>query len=277
MDAVNTWEWFIDRFKTLSKIDLTLYKRPQMERRINSFMRTNGYPDYKVFLDTLGRDKELYHRFIEHLTINVSEFFRNTNQWDELEKKIIPELYQKKRVLKIWSAGCSTGEEPYSLAILFKEKFGGKIEPILASDLDQEVIAKAQTGLYAEKSLADAPKAYVSKYFHHEGETYRISDEIKRLVKFKRHDLLQEAFPKDYDLILCRNVVIYFTEESKQILYRNFAQTLNEGGMLFIGNTEQIMRPQELGLDPYLTFFYRKASAQAPPKTTGFFKKQIPG
>jgi chemotaxis protein methyltransferase CheR len=259
MEAVNTWEWFISKFKVISKIDLTLYKRPQMERRINSFMRTNGQSDYRSFLEALPRDKELYQRFIEHLTINVSEFFRNFSQWDELEKKIIPELYQKKKTLKIWSAGCSTGEEPYSLAILFKEKFGGKIEPIRASDLDQEVLSKASAGLYSEKSLADAPKAYVKKYFHHEGETYRIADEIKRMVTFKRHDLLQEAFPKDYDLILCRNVVIYFTEESKQILYRNFSKALSPDGMLFIGNTEQIMRPQELGLQPHLTFFYRKA------------------
>jgi chemotaxis protein methyltransferase CheR len=259
MTTVNSWEWFIEKFKALSKIDLTLYKRPQMERRINSFMRTNGYADYKLFLDGLPRDKDLYQRFIEHLTINVSEFFRNFSQWDELEKKIIPELYQRKKVLRVWSAGCSTGEEPYSLAILFKEKFGGRVEPILASDLDQEVLSKAAAGMYSEKSLSDAPKAYVKKYFSHEGETYRVANEIKRMVRFKRHDLLQEAFPKEYDLILCRNVVIYFTEESKQILYRNFANTLMPEGVLFIGNTEQIMRPQDVGLIPYLTFFYRKA------------------
>ena len=260
MQPVNSWEWFIERFKAMSRIDLAMYKRPQMERRIGNFMRVAKVDDYKTFLDSLARDKALYKQFVEHLTINVSEFFRNFSQWQELENKIIPYLYEKKISLKVWSAGCSTGEEPYSLAILFKEKFGGKVDPIMATDLDQDVMEKAAIGRYSAKALTDAPSAYVKKYFRQDGDSLCLSDEIKRMVRFKKHDLLQDPFLKGYDLILCRNVVIYFTEETKQILYRNFSTALNPGGILFIGNTEQIIRPQILGLQPRMTFFYEKNS-----------------
>jgi chemotaxis protein methyltransferase CheR len=118
-----SWEWFIKKFEGMSKIDLNAYKRPQMERRINSFMRSVNSGDYANFISILSSDRGIYRKFIEHLTINVSEFFRNPNQWAVLEREVIPELLKHSNSLKVWSAGCSTGEEAYSLAMLFREKF----------------------------------------------------------------------------------------------------------------------------------------------------------
>lgn len=256
---MNDWEWFMKQFAALSEIDLTAYKRPQMERRINSFMRTNNAPDYKSFIDMIRRDKELYRRFIEHLTINVSEFFRNPNHWEILEKDIIPELLQDSKTLRVWSAGCSTGEEPYSLAMLFKERFGGRMETIMATDLDRDVMERASIGLYNHKAFLTVPDSYRHKYFTREGEFYRISDEIKKMVQFKHLNLLKDEFPRNCDLILCRNVVIYFTEDTKQVLYRRFSGALKPGGVIFIGSTEQIFQPKEIGLHSVATFFYRKA------------------
>lgn len=258
MANVQGWEWFVAKFEALSKIDLTAYKRPQMERRINSFMRSANASNYSDFVNILISDRAIYNRFIEHITINVSEFFRNLNQWAVLEKDIIPSLCRDRTALRVWSAGCSTGEEAYSLAMLFKEKFNGRVENILATDIDSEVLEKGANGLYTEKALQTLPAAYLSKYFVREGDCYRINPTIKKMVHFQRHDLLKDCFSKDYDLILCRNVVIYFTEETKQKLYRRFADALRPGGVIFIGSTEQIFQCRELGLESVATFFYRK-------------------
>jgi len=255
---VNSWEWFIRQFEIMSKIDLTAYKRPQMERRINSFMKSVGCEEYRGFIALLGENKAVYNRFIEHLTINVSEFFRNPNNWEILEKEVIPLLLKERGSLKIWSAGCSTGEEPYSLAMLFRERFPGKADTIWATDLDSEVLEKANIGLYSAKSALTAPAPYLGKYFVKEGEHYRITDDIKKMVKFQRHDLLKDTFPRDYDLILCRNVVIYFTEETKSKLYKRFVDALRPGGILFIGSTEQIFQAKEIGFKTLATFFYQK-------------------
>lgn len=258
MEQINSWEWFMTRFGVMSNINLSAYKRPQMERRINSFMRNANVADYQAFINLLSNDKDLFRRFIEHLTINVSEFFRNSQHWEILENSIIPLLYKNTSRLKIWSAGCSTGEEPYSLAMLFKEKFDSRIEPILATDLDRVVLEKAVTGLYNVKALQEVPDKYLKKYFHKNGDFYNINSDVKRLVSFKQHDLLKDPFPTGCDLILCRNVVIYFTEETKQKLYQRFSKALKKGGILFIGSTEQIFRPAELGFQSVSTFFYQK-------------------
>lgn len=252
------WEWFINQILQKSGIDLTAYKRPQMERRINSFMRSVGAPDYRSFIELLEAEPKVYRRFVDHLTINVSEFFRNSTHWDILRQKVLVQLVKERHLLRIWSAGCSTGEEPYSLGILLKEYFPGKFERILATDIDKEALEKAKEGLYSAKATQGVSEYLVKKYFQSEGQYFRIKDEIRNLVRFQRHDLLKDGFPSDMDLILCRNVVIYFTEEAKDRLYRKFVQALRRGGVLFIGSTEQIFGAREMGLQSIATFFYQK-------------------
>lgn len=258
MDQATDWEWFIRQFEILSKIDLQSYKRPQMERRINSFMRTVNVSDYKSFVNLITNDKTVYRRFLDHITINVSEFYRNPNHWEIMERDIVPLLAKEHNSLKIWSAGCSTGEEPYSLAIMCKEKRFNLAEKILATDIDNDVLEKAGIGLYNAKAIQGIPAGAADRYFIHEGEFYRVKDELKASIKFERQDLLKDTFGRGFDLILCRNVVIYFTEETKQKLYRKFADALRPGGVLFIGSTEQIFQARELGLQTVATFFYQK-------------------
>ncbi len=258
MAAARTWEWFIGNFEHISKIDLTYYKRPQMERRISSFMRSIDINDYEEFIRVLKSDKVILERFILHITINVSEFFRNNNHWQKLVNDIIPDLLKQHSRIKIWSAGCSTGEEAYSLAILALEynlPLDGKI---LATDIDRGVLEKADIGLYSKKAVENVPAAYLKKYFTQQGDFYRINDEIKKMVSFQRQDLLRDKFDKGFDLILCRNVVIYFTEESKNLLYKKFADAMRVKGILFIGSTEQIFQAKELGLTSVAIFFYQK-------------------
>lgn len=254
----NDWDVFIARFEALSKIDLRSYKRPQMERRINSFMRSVNIDNYASFVNLLSSNKEIYRKFLDHITINVSEFFRNSNHWEILEKQIVPELLKDNKALKIWSAGCSTGEEAYSLAIMCNEKHINLSEPILATDIDNEVLEKAGMGIYSQKAVQSMPPAYIKKHFNAEGNYYQINSNIRQMVRFQQQDLLKDTFGRGFDLILCRNVVIYFTEESKQRLYRKFCDALRPRGVLFIGSTEQIFQSRELGLQSIATFFYQK-------------------
>ena len=252
------WEWFTKKILQKNGIDLRAYKRPQMERRINSFMRTVGANDYAEFIKLCEVNPEVYRRFVEHLTINVSEFFRNPNHWEILRTQIIPDLLKEKSSFKIWSAGCSTGEEPYSLAILLQEYFPGQNSRIWATDLDQAVLKKARSGVYSEKAVQGVPPHLRKKYFKEESG-YQIVDSIKQMVKFEKQNLLTDRFSDGFDLILCRNVVIYFTEEAKDKLYRKFASALRKNGVLFIGSTEQIFQARELELISIATFFYRKS------------------
>ena len=225
-------------------------------------MRTVDLVDeYPSFINLIEKDTEIYKKFVEYLTINVSEFFRNESYWTILKDKIIPDLLKNKQKIKIWSAGCSTGEEPYSLAILMKEYFDSKSDIILATDIDQEVLDRSSKGLYGAKAIESVGNDFkrdLAKYFIKEENSYRAQNDIRKLITFKKHDLLKDNFDSNFDLILCRNVVIYFTEEAKTKLYEKFAKSLNLGGVLFVGNTEQIFQTKELGLKTVSTFFYKK-------------------
>ncbi len=129
---------------------------------------------------------------------------------------------------------------------------------ITATDIDKQVIAKAKVGLYSEKSIASVPDDLKKKYFTKVGLSYQISDEIKSRVDFKEHNLLENNYPKDYDMIVCRNVLIYFTEEAKDEVFRKFYQSLEPGGILFIGSTEQIINHRDIGFERKNSFYYQR-------------------
>ena len=204
-------------------------------------------------------DKELFYEFLDRMTINVSEFYRNGERWEVLEKKLFPKLLEKNPKLKVWSAACSTGEEPYTLAMILSKFIPLSQVQVFATDLDENVIARAKLGIYPERSLQEVPADIKSKYFVKEGSNYRVVDEIKRTVTFKKHNLLADNFDSNFDLIVCRNVMIYFTEEAKDVLYHKFSKALRKDGMFFVGSTEQIFNPGTYGFDTEDTFFYRKA------------------
>ena len=130
---------------------------------------------------------------------------------------------------------------------------------IFATDLDKQIIAKAKVGIYNEKSIASVPDDLKKKYFTKVGPSYKIADEIKERVEFKEHNLLKDPYPKDYHLIVCRNVLIYFTEEAKDEVFCKFSRSLADGGVLFIGSTEQIINYKEIGYERKNSFFYQKS------------------
>ena len=255
---MSDYEQFIQSVKRKTGIDLALYKEAQMKRRLTSLYEKKGYKSFVDFFAALDKDRDLLNEFLDRMTINVSEFYRNGKRWEVLQNKIFPKLLETNKRLKVWSAACSTGEEPYSLAMVLSHHVPLSQVQILATDLDENVIQKAKLALYPERSLAEVPKDVQAKYFTQEPPFYKVKDEIKRTVTYKKHNLLKDPYEANFDLIVCRNVMIYFTEEAKDQIYENFSRALRPGGILFVGSTEQIFNPARFGFEVEDTFFYRK-------------------
>ena len=233
---VYDYEWFKGQIFNITSINLNAYKEKQMKRRIDTLIGKYKVTGYDKFVDLLKKDKEVFDAFVNYLTINVSEFFRNKDQWELMDKQMIPTLIQRfGNRLDVWSAACSTGDEPYTLAI-----------------------EKAKNGLYGAKDIAGVPADLKSKYFAQEGSQFRISNEIKKCVQFKKADLLRDPYPVNYHLIVCRNVMIYFTEEAKDDIYNKFFKSLAPEGFLFIGSTEQIINYKDIGFQRANSFYYEK-------------------
>lgn len=256
---VYDYEYFKRAVYELTKIDLNAYKEKQMKRRIDTQISKNGVVGYDNYINTIKTNKTIFDEFVSYLTINVSEFYRNPDQWELMDKEFVPELINKfGKNLKIWSSACSTGDEPYSLVMALSKHLPLNQITVIATDLDKRVIEKAKTGLYNDKSVAGVPKDLLNKYFTKIGPSYQISDEIKKRVEFREHNLLKDAYPTGCHLIVCRNVLIYFTEEAKNEVFNKFSKSLAKGGILFIGSTEQIMNFKEMGYLRRNSFYYEK-------------------
>lgn len=256
---MSQYESFKEKILKKTGIDLSSYKEKQMKRRIESLAGRNGFTDLNLYFAALDKNESLFKEFINYMTINVSEFYRNPEQWKVVQTQIFPDVIKKKGKIKIWSAACSTGEEPYTLTMILSQFLPLSKINITATDIDKEAMEKAKRGVYAKTSVKSVPKEIVSKYFTETPEKMlKISDEIKKCVSFKHHNLLKDPYGDSYDLIVCRNVMIYFTEEAKAEIYRKFSNALAKDGVLFVGSTEQIISPQRFHLKPMKTFFYSK-------------------
>jgi chemotaxis protein methyltransferase CheR len=244
----------------LVNIDLAHYKSRQMQRRLNALLTRSGKASWEEYFLHLERNPEALRSFKAYLTINVSRFFRDRPKWDHLAGQVLPELLQERRRLRIWSAGCSNGAEAYTLAMILHDL--GAIDTghyILATDIDTDVLEKAkQGGPYTREDVQEVPTHHLATHFDVEDEFYRVRPDLRARVRFRHHDLLNDPFEKSFDLIVCRNVVIYFTDEAKKTLYRRFADSLREGGILFVGGTETIPSLHRLPLRPTAISFYRK-------------------
>lgn len=238
-----------------------------MQRRIECFIsKSINTVDYAIFMDKLKENPNLVDSFLEHITINVTEFFRNPIVWDDLVNHIIPNilLFKNNNILNIWSAGCSSGEEAYTISILIKEHFPNVKTTITATDLDKKMISIAKKGIYNSSSMQNIPTHLKYKYFKKLEDTkvsknnYLISDKARENIYFEEKDMLNSDFPENVDLIICRNVVIYFKENTKELLYDKFHKTLNTNGYLFVGNTEHILNYKDIGFSVEKNFFFRK-------------------
>ncbi|MFC5467767.1 CheR family methyltransferase [Cohnella suwonensis] len=251
---------FIVNIKKATSIDLSQYKENQMRRRLTTLRMKYGHQTFQDYFAALTASDKIRNEFLDRMTINVSEFWRNPNRWQVLKDKFFPAMLKDNGRLNVWSAACSTGEEPYTLAMILDSLGALDKSSLLATDIDEGVLAKAKDGVYLERSLRDVPPAFVSKYFSEADGAYKVSDRLKKAIKLQKQNLLLDSFGERYDLIVCRNVMIYFTEEAKHLLYGKFAKALKPGGLLFVGSTEQIFSPGQYGLETADTFFYRRVN-----------------
>lgn len=252
------YSFFQKRVLGLTGIDLSLYKSEQMKRRLRAIAARSGARNLFEYYRLISRDSAKEQEFRDFLTINVSEFFRIPDRFEYLRRNVVPRLLQERPRLNVWSAGCSNGAEPYSLAIALHEIAPLGQWQILATDIDATVLANARRGIYTEQDVRNVKPTVLSKYFAAEGKHFQVTEQIRNRVQFKVHDLLRDKYQKDFDLIVCRHVIIYFTEEAKEEVFRKFHCSLRSGGVLFVGGTEVIRNPRELGYESLAASFYRK-------------------
>ncbi|MGP1488687.1 MAG: CheR family methyltransferase [Peptoanaerobacter stomatis] len=258
----DSYEQFKEKILRKTGINLTLYKEAQMKRRISSLASRNGFNDLLEYFKFIDNDKEKFNEFINFMTINVSEFFRNPEQWKIVETKLFPAFLSKSKDIKVWSAACSTGEEPYTITMILSTLLPLNKITVYATDIDDGAMAKAKAGVYIASSLKNVPTELKNKYFKKNDDgKFEISNEIKSRVQFKKHNLLKDPYIDKCDLIVCRNVMIYFTDDAKNEIYQKFSNSLKPDGVLFVGSTEQIISPQQFDLKSLKTFFYGRTNS----------------
>ena len=239
-------------------IDLDNYKEAQMRRRLAGYLK-DRQTTVEAFVSVLASDKAEAVRLSDFITINVTEFFRDSAHFQELETRVLPELLMSGRPLSIWSAGCSRGAEAYSLAMLLKQLKPMLSHAIVGTDIDDRSLAVARAGgPYLANELRGIPQALRDKYF--DGEL--VSAPVRKMVRFESRDLLTSTLAGPFDLIVCRNVVIYFNEEAKGRLNDGFAKALRPGGLLFIGATEVLLNPEKHGLRRVAGSFFERMPEQ---------------
>ncbi|WP_257348057.1 CheR family methyltransferase [Pseudalkalibacillus decolorationis] len=252
--------FFTTQIKNQTGIDLSLYKEAQMKRRLTSLRDKKGYASFRDYFGDMQTKNELVDELLERMTINVSEFYRNPSRWEVLETKLLPKLLQSKKTINAWSAACSTGEEPYTLSMILEGLLPKENYSIQATDIDELALKRAELGYYLERALQEVPNENKEKYFKKDGIGYKVENCLKEKITFEKHNLLADSYKNTFDLIICRNVLIYFTEEAKIHLYKKFSKALRPGGILYVGSTEQIFNPKQYGFQSVSTFFYEKMS-----------------
>jgi chemotaxis protein methyltransferase CheR len=260
------FENFCRGIRELLGIDLSLYKRNQMERRARGLASRNHAATLTEYLHMLQRDAILLDRFMEKMTITVSQLWRNTDIFDAIEHEILPELDRRAdgRKLKLWSAGCSYGAEPYTLAAVCLElgRQLSRTPQIMGSDINPRMVERAKTGHFTDEDARDAPPRLLEKYFDRQHGGWTAKPALKQIVRFRVENLF-ETKTDAVDLILFRNVAIHFEREKRDEVHAILAGALLDGGMLVLGSTEMIVNPSEIGLERVRPFVFRKVSGAA--------------
>jgi chemotaxis protein methyltransferase CheR len=249
---------FCDGVGRLTGIDLAQYRRIQMERRVRAFAGRRGIASLSAYLTALGTDALALEEFRDRMTINVSQLWRNPQQWTHLAETIVPELAGAGSI-RAWSAGCSYGAEAYTLAAVCREVAPDLAVEIRGTDIDPRVVTRAREGRFGPADARTAPRAVLERWFDRAAAGWRAKPELRMMTRFDTADLLRDPPPAaTFDLILCRNVVIYFTEPVRDRLHRLMAAALRPGGHLMVGSSERVATPGAFGLEASHPCLYRK-------------------
>ncbi len=242
-------------------IDLNCYKPQQMQRRLTGYLARLRL-DTRGLCARIGNDPEVANELRQFITINVSEFFRDPAQFEILKNFGLRRLLEKSGQLKVWSAGCSHGGEPYSIAMLLNEMAPTGNHQISATDIDRQILKRAQAGgPYTKDDVRAMDERLLGRYFDEKDTGFWAKEELRKMVRFKELNLLSDRFSIGLDLIICRNVVIYFSDQAKLELNQRLFAALKPGGFLFVGGTEALLGAGEIGFQRVRSSLYQKMAA----------------
>jgi chemotaxis protein methyltransferase CheR len=263
------YSYLRDKLFECTKLDINCYKTQQMRRRLDAFVAKYNYQSIPAYCEILKNNKDKQRELLDFMAINVTEFFRDARPFERLQKEVIPQLLAASPRLNIWSAACSGGHEPYSLAMILEETSSRYHHRILATDIDESALEWARNGgPYTLADVKNIPKNILEKYLYRNETGYWIDSNIKKKIIFQRQNLLYDSFEGNFDLIVCRNVIIYFSEPVRNMLYKRFHASLKPGGVMFLGGSEVMLSPNEFGYTMLFPSFYRKAVNTAGKTTS---------
>ena len=227
-----------------SGIHFTSTNRSILESRLREQLRNKSISDVKTYFSTISKDKEELKNFLDSITTNLTRFFRNQAHFDAFQHHVIPELMKSKAgstTIKIWSAGCSTGEEPYTIAMLLSDILPSPWSfEILASDISLKCLMTGKEGFYANNRVEGIPENYLKKYFDKVEGGYKIHSDIMSKIRFDYHNLKNDSGQRNLDVVFCRNVIIYFDEAAQTAVINRFWEAMASKSFLFIGHSESL-------------------------------------
>jgi chemotaxis protein methyltransferase CheR len=243
LDDAN-FELYRDLIYAESGITFTPTNRSILESRLKERLREKSVASVATYLDTIKKDREELKGFLDSITTNLTRFFRNQAHFDALEHFVIPEVKKIKKIpgtIKIWSAGCSTGEEPYTIAMLLSDILtGGWTYEIMASDISLKCLMTAKEGFYNENRIVGIPDHYLPKYMDKVEGWYKVKADLQSKIKFDYHNLKNDSGHRNFDIVFCRNVIIYFDEAAQTEVMRRFWEAMAAQSFLFIGHSESL-------------------------------------
>ena len=239
---------YFTKFKELiydaSGMTFTDINRPILDSRISDLLRQHGDITVADYFSLVSKDTSELNKLLDSVTTNLTSFFRNLTQLNSFKNEVLDDIIRTRtsRKLKIWSAGCSTGEEPYTLAMILSEKLGlGWNIEIVASDISFTVLMKASEGFYPANRITGIPDDLLRKYFIKSGDGYQVCDKLKKMIRFDYHNLKNDSGMRDFDIVFCRNVIIYFDQVAQQNVIQNLYKSMNSHSYLFLGHTESLL------------------------------------
>lgn len=240
------FELFSKVIYTESGITFSATNRSILDSRLKERLREKKLDTVMAYYNLIMSDKEEMKVMLDSVTTNLTRFFRNQPHFDAFEKYVVPKVLENKKsafgnTLKVWSAGCSTGEEPYTIAMILKEILPPTQNfEVIASDISLKSLMVGKQGFYPESRIAGVPDNYLKKYFSKTANGYQISDQIMKHVKFDYHNLLNDSGARNLDIVFCRNVLIYFDEVAQLTVINRFWDAMAPKSYLFIGHSESL-------------------------------------
>ena len=247
-ESAAEFEVLLAHLKQSRGFDFTAYKRASLMRRVLVRMQQLGLKRFAAYLDFLEVDPEEFTRLFNTILINVTSFFRDPANWEYLRDEVLPGLIgtpEASSPIRVWSAGCASGEEAYSIAILLAEALGTDAfrerVKIYATDVDEEALSQARHAAYAPRAIEDVPPRLLERYFDRQEDRFAFNKDLRRAVIFGRHDLIQDAPISRVDLLICRNCLMYFNSEAQARILARFHFALVPRGVLFLGKAETLL------------------------------------